>query len=212
MIAIVIVAAGAGLMVSFVKARTGSGSEARRQTSALATVQSVLGSRLSLSERRGTAPLPPQYWAGSSRGTVIAYAFPLTCRGYAGPLEILAGVDTLGTILGVAIINQSETPGIGARVVEPYRVRGRSDQTLTAEDCELPWFARQFAGLYALRPITAAQGEEWPVLSNEKRNELFDGNMITTITGATETSRAVCAAIQENLSRFLRAARKAETE
>jgi uncharacterized protein with FMN-binding domain len=49
--------------------------------------------------------------AYDDRGEVAGYAAVGTSQGYAGPIEMLVGIDLEGTITGVKIITQRETPG-----------------------------------------------------------------------------------------------------
>lgn len=53
-------------------------------------------------------------------GKIVAVAFRMVShKGYGGDIEILMGVDTSGKITGVEILSMSETPGLGARIIEP---------------------------------------------------------------------------------------------
>jgi Na+-translocating ferredoxin:NAD+ oxidoreductase subunit G len=71
-------------------------------------------------------------------GKLIGYALFVTSAGYSGDINILLGIDSKGKILGVEILSQSETPGLGARCVEIKR--GQSE----------PWFLKQFKGKNAV--------------------------------------------------------------
>jgi hypothetical protein len=53
-----------------------------------------------------------------SQGNVLGYAARGKGQGYAGPIEMLVGVDTKGEITGVKIIVQRETPGIFRLILE----------------------------------------------------------------------------------------------
>ncbi len=53
-------------------------------------------------------------------GKVVAVAFRMVShKGYGGDIEILMGVGIDGKITGVEILSMMETPGLGARIVEP---------------------------------------------------------------------------------------------
>lgn len=53
-------------------------------------------------------------------GRVVAVAYRVVShKGYGGDIEILMGVDISGKITGIEILTMSETPGLGARIVEP---------------------------------------------------------------------------------------------
>lgn len=97
-----------------------------------------------------------------------AYCFVSEGAGYSGIIETMVGIDSSGTILGMKILSQTETPGLGTKIEE---IRyGESD----------PWFQRQFIGRQA------------GLLSVDK-----DGGEIQSITGATISSRTVTRSIVE---------------
>ncbi|MBN1542609.1 RnfABCDGE type electron transport complex subunit G [candidate division KSB1 bacterium] len=93
---------------------------------------------------------------------VVAYAFVARGTGYSSVIETMVGVDTSGRVIGMKVLSQTETPGLGTKVEE---IRyGETD----------PWFQRQFidkpAGDLAVKA---------------------DGGEIVSITGATISSRAL---------------------
>ena len=46
-------------------------------------------------------------------------AVSVSSRGYSGPINMLIGIDKSGKIVGIKILSQTETPGLGANVVKP---------------------------------------------------------------------------------------------
>ena len=112
---------------------------------------------------------------------IVGYAFPVGGAGFWGPIYGMVSVDPKADrILGIAFYKHSETPGLGARITEP-------------------WFTKQFSGL----PIFPVAGDKKifflkPSGPGKGRNEL------DAITGATGTSRAVEAFVNRDLDRFLR--------
>ncbi len=50
---------------------------------------------------------------------VIGYTFKTTSRGYGGNIVIIVGIDDSGRLSGVRIAEQTETPGLGAKVADP---------------------------------------------------------------------------------------------
>ena len=113
--------------------------------------------------------------------SVTGYAFPVGGAGFWGPVYGMVSVDPEASrILGIAFYRHSETPGLGARITEP-------------------WFTRQFAGL----PVFPVEGDKKifylkPAGPGKRPNEL------DAITGATGTSRAVETFVNRDLDRFLR--------
>jgi len=112
---------------------------------------------------------------------ITGYAFPIGGAGFWGPVYGMVGVDPEASkILGIAFYKHSETPGLGARIAEP-------------------WFTKQFKGL----PIFTVQGDRKifylkPAGPGKRPNEL------DAVTGATGTSRAVEAFVNRDLDHFLR--------
>ncbi len=102
------------------------------------------------------------------------YIFIVRGKGYSSTIETMVGVSLDGTITGVKILFQQETPGLGARV----------EEMLYGETT--PWFTRQFNGKTSSDNIKVTK----------------DGGDIDAITGATISSRAVTDAINKGLVKF----------
>lgn len=63
---------------------------------------------------------PIAFYRGEKAGQVNSLAFQVsTTEGYAGDIEILAGINPDGVITGVEILSQNETPGLGNRILRP---------------------------------------------------------------------------------------------
>jgi len=111
------------------------------------------------------------------------YVFIAKKYGYSSVIETMVGIKRDGSITGVRILNQNETPGLGAKIVEIL-----SDKTLKSalkglfsgkkepEKNILPYFTEQFKGV------------------NVKN---IDISNIDAITGATISSKAVVESIRE---------------
>ena len=96
------------------------------------------------------------------------YAVKVTPTGFNGTVEMMVGTDPSGNVLGISVISQSETAGLGA-------VSAASTSAGEA-------FRGQFAGMSG--SVSVAK----------------DGGAVDAITGATITSRAVCAGVNAALS------------
>ena len=59
------------------------------------------------------------YKAQDTKGNFLGVAFKTTAKGYSSIIETMVGMNKDGTINTIKILNQNETPGLGARVVEP---------------------------------------------------------------------------------------------
>ena len=111
---------------------------------------------------------------------IRGYAFPVGGPGFWGPIEGIVAVDkTASRIIGIAFYRHSETPGLGARITEP-------------------WFRDQFKGL-RIFPI---QGDR-KIFYLKPEGTGQGPSDLTAITGATGTSRAVEAFLNRDLDHFL---------
>lgn len=55
-----------------------------------------------------------------SGGEVLAYIFTVSGHGYGGDIKVMVGVNTVGKVLAIEILDASgETPGLGQRVTNP---------------------------------------------------------------------------------------------
>ena len=53
-----------------------------------------------------------------SDNTLVGYAFLATGKGYGGDIDILVGLEDEQTLKGITIVTQSETPGLGSKIIE----------------------------------------------------------------------------------------------
>ena len=79
-------------------------------------------------------------------GNTEAIAYSATAKGYHDLIEVMIGVGPDGTLTGISIMTHTETPGLGARIVEPQ-------------------FTDQFAGLDLETTKLAAEGGKVDTLS-----------------------------------------------
>jgi Na+-transporting NADH:ubiquinone oxidoreductase subunit C len=112
---------------------------------------------------------------------ISGYAFPVGGPGFWGPIDGLVAVDERATrIIGIAFYKHSETPGLGARMTEP-------------------WFRDQFKGL----PLFPVEGGR-RIFYLKPQGTGSAPNELSAITGATGTSRAVEAFLNKDLDHFLK--------
>lgn len=52
-------------------------------------------------------------------GKLIGIAYEAKSTGYHGDIELMVGMDPEGKLTGISIIKHTETPGLGARIIEP---------------------------------------------------------------------------------------------
>ncbi|HOO57190.1 MAG TPA: RnfABCDGE type electron transport complex subunit G [bacterium] len=78
--------------------------------------------------------------AKDASGAVIGYAFEAAPKGYGGPVVTMVGIDTGGTVTGIKILSLMETPGLGAKAVEPKftdQYSGKTIEQLYLKDKDL---------------------------------------------------------------------------
>ena len=54
-----------------------------------------------------------------SSGNTMGFVVSCTTSSFGGPLKMMVGVDTEGTVTGVRILSNSDTPGLGALATSP---------------------------------------------------------------------------------------------
>lgn len=151
------------------------------------------------------------YWIAEkieNNAPITAYAFVTEKGGYSGPVRSMVGIDKSGRLLGIAIIQQSETPGLGARAAEIASTDtfwghffGGSGATATTEPL-IPWFQEQFSGLDTTKKIEIVKRGDW---NAAMKAELLEKNSISSITGATITTKAVRDSIENGVQMLDRA-------
>ena len=59
-------------------------------------------------------PMVEEIYEGLSGGEVMGYTIKTVISGYSGPITVMTGVDMEGTIAGMKVVSNTETPGLGA--------------------------------------------------------------------------------------------------
>jgi RnfABCDGE-type electron transport complex G subunit len=118
----------------------------------------------------------PQVYRGTdSAGNSLGYAVELTTTGYGGEIRMLVGLGpNLEELSGIEIVEQVETPGLGARIDEE-------------------WFKDQFDGLDPT--------EELGYVKNQEPDP--ETNNVQAISGATISTEAVTDGINTGLEGIL---------
>lgn len=143
-----------------------------------------------------------EYWIGE-KDNVKGLAFKTSKPGYYLDIITMVGVNQNGEILGISILDQLETPGLGNRCVEIASKQtffgAITGQKIEGEDITTPWFQDQYKGLNLKKQITILKMGDW---TPEMSKVLLKKNAISSITGATITSRAVTRSIELGLPLF----------
>lgn len=117
-----------------------------------------------------------QFYRGyrdSTKQQLVGYAFLTKENGYSSEIETMVGVDTTGKIVGIKILRQLETPGLGTKIEE------------ISHGQTTPYFQNQFIN------------KVFEQLAVDK-----DGGEIVSITGATISSRAVTNSVKKGMQQL----------
>ena len=134
-----------------------------------------------------------KYWKvfKGDRTRPTGYIFIAKKYGYSSVIETMVGIKRDGTITGVSILSQNETPGLGAKIVEVAStktvfsaLKGLFSSEVTKEKELEPYFTEQLKGL-SVRKLALSKNVE-------------------AITGATISSAACVEAIREQGLEILR--------
>ena len=165
----------AGALLAFVYIKTSPIIESNKMAASGDTVRiQVLPGMDGGFEQKGEGSEFP-YWIGymdAGRKKPGGYILIALGKGYSSTIETMVGVDIEGTVTGVKVLFQQETPGLGDKIEE---IRAGEDA---------PWFTSQFIGKSIPDNLTLTK----------------DGGVIDAITGATISSSAVTNSIKNELN------------
>ena len=75
-----------------------------------------------------------QIYTATLSGAPVGYAIKVSVGGFGGPLQLMVGFTPDGTVYNTSVISHSETPGLGAKIVDENcnprsQVKGRNPAT-----------------------------------------------------------------------------------
>ena len=75
-----------------------------------------------------------QIYTSRSGDEVVGYAIKVSVGGFGGPLQLMVGFTPDGTVYNTSVISHSETPGLGAKIVDENcapreQVKGKNPAT-----------------------------------------------------------------------------------
>jgi electron transport complex protein RnfG len=78
-------------------------------------------------------------WEARSGGELVGRVLAAATQGYSGPIQGLVGLDAAGAVSGVRVLVQTETPGLGAKIITPafldqYRGKKVEEVALKKDD------------------------------------------------------------------------------
>lgn len=205
---LVIISIAAGLAIAFTNGKTADKIAVQKLQAEQKALKSVFPEGSEISVIENDTIIEEKYWTSSKGGKLTGYAFKGSSRGFSSDIEFIAGVDPNGKILGLVILAQAETPGLGTRIEEIvskkyiWNVLSKNNSNEKAT----PWFTEQFRGVTVREDIEIDKSGEWHSKSEEDRNSLIKRNAVSALTGATISTKAVIAGVKkvcgENLGKI----------
>jgi Na+-transporting NADH:ubiquinone oxidoreductase subunit C len=124
----------------------------------------------------------------NDKGDVVAYGLPLVGKGLWGTIEGFGVISAdLSKMVGIDFTKQSETPGLGARIIQQEY--------------------RSFFRNLDLSGFSKSGSNQPPVImvkKKEKTNVAESTNSVQAVTGATQTSQGVLDMVNSNLNVYLK--------
>jgi Na+-translocating ferredoxin:NAD+ oxidoreductase subunit G len=168
-----------------------------------------------------TADQDQVYKGLDKTGQVIGYATCGEAQGYSSRIKVMVGIDpSLEKILGINILAQNETPGLGTKVIEVEStttlwslIFGKKLKPLDRDDSEpwkLPFFRQpERIKIFGLPKETKNKIQPWfqEQFKEKTYNQLVvskvkNPDKITAITGATVSTKAVINAVQDAIDKI----------
>jgi electron transport complex protein RnfG len=104
--------------------------------------------------------VPNMVWESRRGGQAIGHVLAASTQGYSGPIQTLFGIDAADTVTGVRVLIQTETPGLGAKIIGDKflaQFRGKSaEQLILRKDDPAGAIDAITAATISSRALTAA--------------------------------------------------------
>jgi len=143
------------------------------------------------------------YWKCFDQDNKLSgYAVLCKKQGFSSVIKIIVGVKPDGTITKISIIEQQETPGLGAKMMQ-IRSNKYIWDFITGKKRpageKTPYFPKQFFG---------KNYRNLKIVKNKPNKD----NEIEALTGATISSKAVLNGIKESITKVLKKEKEASNE
>jgi len=130
LITLTLIAACAGLILSMVESATREPIKEQRRLQMLKALSAVLPEfdnspdtdvvTLQNGVNKKGKPVQLTFYRGRKAQQLIGTAFKVVAPdGYSGNIEVMVGIEPNDHLHGVEILSHAETPGLGARIIEP---------------------------------------------------------------------------------------------
>ena len=112
--ALLLLCAALGLFLTAINAATREVIRAGEQERWQQALETVMPGAESFSETWFDHSRADNVLAAFTKSELKGYCVVVTTRGFGGPMELLVGVDVYGSVTGVLILEENETPEMGA--------------------------------------------------------------------------------------------------
>lgn len=187
-----ITAVGVGVTYVTTKEKIRQKEEARRMEALLTVLPGLEGQPQEVTPP-GAAPEEKVYKGLDKDQKIIGYAALGQAQGYSSTIKTMVGLSPdMQKVLSIKILTQGETPGLGTRVMEIATTKTlwkllMGGGTPAVAEPLTPWFQEQFKDK-ALNQLTVVRES--------------DPTKIQAITGATISTRAVVASVENGVKKI----------
>jgi len=130
LITLTLIAACAGLILSLVESATREPIKEQRRLQMLKALSAVLPEfdnspdtdvvTLQNGVNKKGKPVELTFYRGRKAQQLVGTAFKVVAPdGYSGNIEVMVGIEPNDQLHGIEILSHAETPGLGARIIEP---------------------------------------------------------------------------------------------
>lgn len=120
-----------------------------------------------------------EFYVGKKNGQPTGIAFRKKAVGYGGNIVLMIGVTPEGKIYGLQVMEQNETPGLGAKISQPNFLKQFKNKDLTSARWEVKKMGGDFdqitAATVSSRAITKGIKEGLSFFQNNKEKILKQG-------------------------------------
>ena len=128
--------------------------------------------RVALGEDEEGHPVEKVVLPAKKDGKTFAVAYGTAAKGYHEFIEVMVGFGADGEVIGISIMTHTETPGLGARIVEPEftdQFKGIDLETnkLSAEGGKIDAVSGATTSTLGVITAVAAAMEQYPQIQKE---------------------------------------------
>ena len=116
---LLIITAAAALILALVNALTADTIAARKAEQRMAAMSSVMPRAGVFSEMYSEDETIEGISGAYIGTTLVGYCVEVSVNGFSGPIDMMVGVNTGGSVTGVVLLDHTESPGLGANAEKP---------------------------------------------------------------------------------------------